>query len=71
MNLGFTSFMGTSFMISRYMDIEISGMQSEGRTGSMPRSIVFRSNSHRLKLSFGASMPAAIERLKYVKLKVS
>ena len=33
-NFGLTSFMGMSFMISRYMDMEISGEHLEGRTGS-------------------------------------
>ena len=55
---GLMSFIGMSFMISRYMDCEISDVQIDGNIGSLPMSTTFLSNSQRLKDSEGASIPA-------------
>ena len=55
-NFGLTNLMGMSFMISLYIDIDISGKQLLGNNGSLPVSITFLSISHRLKESFGASI---------------
>ena len=46
-----------SFMISRYMDCEISDVHTDGNMGSFPRSTTFLSNSQRLNDSDGASIP--------------
>ncbi|CAG2059413.1 unnamed protein product [Timema podura] len=54
-NLGLTSLIGISFIISLYMDIDISGKQLLGRRGSVPESITFLSINQRLKESFGPS----------------
>lgn len=58
---GFTSFMGMSFMISLYMDGEMSDVQTDGNIGSFPRSTTFLSSNQRLKDSAGASMPTNYE----------
>ena len=57
-DFGRTSLIGMSFMISRYIDMEISGKQKLGNMGSVPVSTTLRSKSHRLKDSFGGSIPA-------------
>ena len=46
-----------SFMISRYIDCEISEVHIDGNIGSLPMSTTFLSSSQRLKDSDGASIP--------------
>lgn len=56
-NFGFVNLTGMSFIISLYMDSDISVGQLLGRSGSFPLSFTFLSRSQRLKDSFGASIP--------------
>lgn len=56
-NLGLTSLIGISFIISLYIELETSGKQLLGSKGSHPVSMTFLSISHLLKESFGASIP--------------
>ena len=64
--LGLMSLMGMSFMISRYMDCEISDVQTDGSIGSFPISTTFLSNNQRLNDSDGASIPVK----RYITLNV-
>lgn len=60
-NLGLSNFIGKSFMISLYIDWETSTEHCPGKSGSVPESATLRSNSHRLKESFGASIAVKLK----------